>query len=101
MSRVKGTYFIIPIGETSAKQVRSHFGLDVIFAERREQSLKPLDIYETLEDVFSIEARFLELFGPVWNSRPRWVTVGNEFDEKLASSIDGASRISQFKKFSL
>eukprot|EP00924_Labyrinthula_sp_SR-Ha-C_P007546 snap_masked-scaffold_24-processed-gene-5.39-mRNA-1 protein AED:1.00 eAED:1.00 QI:0/-1/0/0/-1/1/1/0/95 len=93
--------FMIPIDETSAKQVRSYFGLDVIFAERREQARKPLDIHETLEDVFSIEARFLEVLGRVWNSRLRWATVGNEFDEKLALSIGGASKISQFKKFSL
>eukprot|EP00924_Labyrinthula_sp_SR-Ha-C_P016352 snap_masked-scaffold_6-processed-gene-0.28-mRNA-1 protein AED:0.57 eAED:0.60 QI:0/0/0/1/1/1/2/0/587 len=101
MSLAKETCFMIPIDETSAKQVRSHFGLDVIFAERREQSRKPLDIHEVLEDVFSMEARFLEVFGRVWNSRPRWATVGNELDEKLALSNHGASRISQFKKFSL
>jgi mRNA (2'-O-methyladenosine-N6-)-methyltransferase len=57
----------------------SHFGVaeDVLFAERRGQSQKPVEIYELIEKLVP-GGRYLEIFGRRNNLRDCWVTIGNE-----------------------
>jgi len=50
---------------------------DIIFSERRGQSQKPEEIYQTIEKLVP-NGFYLEIFGRRNNVRDRWVTVGNE-----------------------
>lgn len=52
---------------------------DVIVAQTRETSRKPDEIYGILERL-SPGARRLEIFGRQHNTRPGWLTLGNQLD---------------------
>lgn len=62
---------------------RFHGGLeaDVLIAEPRETSRKPIEAYEIIERMLNMKhepRRCLEVFGREHNRRPGWLTVGNE-----------------------
>lgn len=50
---------------------------DIIFSERRGQSQKPGEIYETVEKLVP-NGKYCEIFGRKNNLRDYWVTIGNE-----------------------
>ena len=52
---------------------------DVLISEVRETSHKPDEIYGVLERL-SPGTRKLELFGRMHNTRPNWITLGNQTD---------------------
>ena len=52
---------------------------DVLISEVRETSHKPDEIYGLLERL-SPGTRKLELFGRMHNTRPNWITLGNQTD---------------------
>jgi len=56
---------------------RSKAGGDVIFSERRGQSQKPTEIYETIERLVP-GGYYLEIFGRRNNTRDGFLTIGNE-----------------------
>ena len=59
------------------KHVNRHIDCDVLVAEVRETSRKPDEIYSLLERL-SPGTRKLEIFGREHNTRPGWVTLGNQ-----------------------
>jgi len=61
----------------SPKHVNRHIDCDVLVAEVRETSRKPDEIYALLERL-SPGTRKLEIFGRDHNTRPGWVTLGNQ-----------------------
>ncbi|KEJ82625.1 MT-A70 family protein [Oxytricha trifallax] len=71
MARNKG-----PFGCLKEKS-KTHTAPNVIFAELREQSRKPDQIYEIIEQLVP-NGRYLELFPRPHNQRPRWTGIGNE-----------------------
>lgn len=54
-----------------------HLDCDVVVAEVRETSRKPDEMYGLLERL-SPGTRKLEVFGREHNTRPGWVTLGNQ-----------------------
>ncbi|KAJ9054969.1 hypothetical protein DSO57_1008857 [Entomophthora muscae] len=58
-------------------QCRRSISSDVIYAERRGQSQKPIQLYELIEELVP-EGKYLEIFGRKNNLRDYWVTIGNE-----------------------
>ncbi|PJF20092.1 hypothetical protein PSACC_00093 [Paramicrosporidium saccamoebae] len=50
---------------------------DVIYTERREQSKKPKELYDMIEQLVPNGA-YLEIFGRRHNLRNKWTTIGNE-----------------------
>jgi len=67
------------IGLKGDPPVNHNVDCDVIVSEVRETSRKPDEIYGLLERL-APKARKLELFGRQHNTRPGWVTVGNQLD---------------------
>jgi mRNA (2'-O-methyladenosine-N6-)-methyltransferase len=61
----------------SPKHVNAHIDCDVLVAEVRETSRKPDEMYALLERL-SPGTRKLEIFGREHNTRPGWVTLGNQ-----------------------
>jgi mRNA (2'-O-methyladenosine-N6-)-methyltransferase len=59
------------------KHVNAHIDCDVLVAEVRETSRKPDEMYALLERL-SPGTRKLEIFGREHNTRPGWVTLGNQ-----------------------
>jgi mRNA m6A methyltransferase catalytic subunit len=59
------------------KHVNRHIDCDVLVAEVRETSRKPDEMYALLERL-SPGTRKLEIFGREHNTRPGWVTLGNQ-----------------------
>lgn len=69
---VKGT-----AGAAGALQLNRRLDTDVLVAEVRETSRKPDEMYSLLERL-SPGTRKLEVFGREHNTRPGWVTLGNQ-----------------------
>ena len=61
----------------AARCVNRHLDCDVLVAEVRETSRKPDEMYALLERL-SPGTRKLEIFGREHNTRPGWVTLGNQ-----------------------
>jgi mRNA (2'-O-methyladenosine-N6-)-methyltransferase len=67
------------IGVKGTPPVNRNVDCDVIVAEVRETSRKPDEIYGILERL-APGARKLEIFGRKHNTRPGWVTLGNQLE---------------------
>ncbi|CAK9435467.1 uncharacterized protein LODBEIA_P01940 [Lodderomyces beijingensis] len=51
---------------------------DVVVSNTRETSRKPDEFYEIIERMVGKHARKLEIFGRTHNTRPGWLTIGNQ-----------------------
>ncbi|KAK6201103.1 MT-A70-domain-containing protein [Scheffersomyces amazonensis] len=51
---------------------------DVVVSSTRETSRKPDEIYDIVERMVGIHSRKLEIFGRDHNTRPGWLTIGNQ-----------------------
>jgi mRNA (2'-O-methyladenosine-N6-)-methyltransferase len=65
------------VGVKGRPALNRHIDCDVLVAEVRETSRKPDEIYALLERL-SPGTRKLEIFGREHNTRPGWVTLGNQ-----------------------
>lgn len=52
--------------------------LDFVISGTRETSRKPDEIYDIVERLVGVHSRKLELFGRTHNTRPGWLTIGNQ-----------------------
>lgn len=55
----------------------SHFTNDILFAEVKKQSEKPVELYHIIEKAFP-NTRKIEIFGRNHNIRKGWLTLGNQ-----------------------
>lgn len=67
------------IGVKGNPPLNRNLDCDVIVAEVRETSRKPDEVYGILERLIP-GARKLEIFGRQHNTRPGWLTLGNQLD---------------------
>lgn len=51
---------------------------DVVVSSTRETSRKPDEFYDIIERLVGTHARKLEIFGRTHNTRPGWLTIGNQ-----------------------
>ncbi|CAD1808936.1 MT-A70 family protein [Candida parapsilosis] len=51
---------------------------DVVVSTTRETSRKPDEFYDIIERLVGAHARKLEIFGRTHNTRPGWLTIGNQ-----------------------
>ncbi|KAI5954137.1 IME4 [Candida margitis] len=51
---------------------------DVVVSNTRETSRKPDEFYDIIERLVGTHARKLEIFGRTHNTRPGWLTIGNQ-----------------------
>ncbi|KAI5950024.1 IME4 [Candida theae] len=51
---------------------------DVVVSSTRETSRKPDEFYDIIERLVGPHARKLEIFGRAHNTRPGWLTIGNQ-----------------------
>ncbi|KAG5417285.1 IME4 [Candida metapsilosis] len=51
---------------------------DVVVSSTRETSRKPDEFYDIIERLVGPHARKLEIFGRTHNTRPGWLTIGNQ-----------------------
>lgn len=56
----------------------SKVDLDIVVSNTRETSRKPDEIYDIVERMVGKHARKLEMFGRDHNTRPGWLTIGNQ-----------------------
>lgn len=56
----------------------SKVDLDIVVSNTRETSRKPDEIYDIVERMVGKHARKLEVFGRDHNTRPGWLTIGNQ-----------------------
>ena len=67
---------------------------DVIVAEVRETSRKPEEIYSLIERIApGRDKRRLELFGRKHNTRPGWLTLGNQLGDTRIYEQDVVDRL--------
>jgi mRNA (2'-O-methyladenosine-N6-)-methyltransferase len=67
------------VGVKGKPDLNHNIDCDVIVSEVRETSRKPDEIYNMLERL-SPGTRKLEIFGRPHNTRPGWITLGNQND---------------------
>ncbi|KAI3405779.2 IME4 [Candida oxycetoniae] len=58
--------------------LNSKIDTDVVVSNTRETSHKPDEFYEIIERMVGKHARKLEIFGRQHNTRPGWLTIGNQ-----------------------
>jgi N6-adenosine-specific RNA methylase IME4 len=85
----QGFYFlhsteVCLIGVKSGVDFIKRVSDDVIFAEVREKSRKPDELYEIVEQMMP-GARKIELFARNWNVRPGWLSLGNQIGPQFSS----------------
>jgi len=67
------------VGVKGNPAANKHIHCDVIVSEVRETSRKPDEVYSIIEQL-SPDSRKLELFGRRHNTRPGWLTIGNQLE---------------------
>ncbi|KAG7553589.1 hypothetical protein FFLO_03021 [Filobasidium floriforme] len=67
----------IPWGDPALAHLRRGIDGDVVVSEVRETSRKPDEVYGLLERMVP-SGRKLEIFGRTHNTRPKWLTIGNQ-----------------------
>lgn len=75
------------VGVKGKPMLNNNIDCDVIVAEVRETSRKPDEVYGVLERLMP-GTRKLEIFGRKHNTRPGWITVGNQLGETRLSEPD-------------
>jgi mRNA (2'-O-methyladenosine-N6-)-methyltransferase len=68
------------VGIKGSPNINRNVDCDVIVAPIRETSRKPDEIYGIIERMCP-ESKRVELFGRVHNTRPGWLTLGNQLPE--------------------
>ncbi|GME73493.1 unnamed protein product [Ambrosiozyma monospora] len=53
----------------------------ILISSTRETSRKPDEIYGMIERLVGPRARKLEFFGRQHNTRPGWITIGNQLEK--------------------
>ncbi|WRT68331.1 uncharacterized protein IL334_005307 [Kwoniella shivajii] len=76
------------------RQLRKGVDTDVVVAEVRETSRKPDEVYGVIERL-APHGRKLELFGRKHNTRPGWLTLGNQLGDSQIAEEDLHDRLSQ------
>ena len=71
-----------------AKWVNRHIDVDLIVSGTRETSRKPDELYGMVERLVGRHARKLEMFGKDHNTRPGWVTIGNQLTGTVIYELD-------------
>ncbi|WVQ81921.1 hypothetical protein IAT38_004048 [Cryptococcus sp. DSM 104549] len=78
--------------EPSLRELRKCVDSDVVVAEARETSRKPDEVYGAIERL-APEGRKLELFGRKHNTRPGWLTLGNQLGDSQIAEPDLFERL--------
>ncbi|KEJ82996.1 MT-A70 family protein [Oxytricha trifallax] len=93
MARNKGSFGCL------REKSKTHTAPNVIFAELREQSRKPHQIYEIIEQLVP-NGRYLEIFPRPHNQRPKWTGIGNEsiLWKKIRTKLRKQQRDKQFQE---
>ncbi|WWC71647.1 uncharacterized protein I206_105605 [Kwoniella pini CBS 10737] len=78
----------------SLRQLRKEVDTDVVVAEVRETSRKPDEVYGVIERL-APHGRKLEMFGRKHNTRPGWLTLGNQLGDSQIAEEDLHNRLSQ------
>ncbi|WVQ68236.1 uncharacterized protein L199_006443 [Kwoniella botswanensis] len=76
------------------RQLRKGVDTDVVVAEVRETSRKPDEVYGVIERL-APHGRKLELFGRKHNTRPGWLTLGNQLGDSQIAEEDLHDRLAQ------
>nr|XP_018261410.1 mRNA methyltransferase [Kwoniella dejecticola CBS 10117]OBR83568.1 mRNA methyltransferase [Kwoniella dejecticola CBS 10117] len=76
------------------RQLRKGVDTDVVVAEVRETSRKPDEVYGVIERL-APHGRKLEMFGRKHNTRPGWLTLGNQLGDSQVAEEDLHERLSQ------
>ena len=78
------------------KWVNRHIDVDLIVSGTRETSRKPDELYEIVERLVGRHARKLEIFGKDHNTRPGWVTIGNQLTGTVIYELDVKRRYNKW-----
>ncbi|WVO17773.1 hypothetical protein L204_105471 [Cryptococcus depauperatus] len=78
--------------EPSLQGLRKCVDADVVVAEVRETSRKPEEVYGVIERL-APSGRKLELFGRKHNTRPGWLTLGNQLGDSQIAEPDLHTRL--------
>lgn len=78
--------------EPALRHLRKCVDTDVVVAEVRETSRKPEEVYGVIERL-APKGRKLELFGRKHNTRPGWVTLGNQLGDSQIAEPDLYDRL--------
>ncbi|WWD19012.1 hypothetical protein CI109_103469 [Kwoniella shandongensis] len=76
------------------RDLRKGVDTDVVVAEVRETSRKPDEVYGVIERL-APKGRKLELFGRKHNTRPGWLTLGNQLGDSQIAESDLHDRLAQ------
>lgn len=58
--------------------INKQIDIDVVVSPTRETSRKPDEFYDIVERLVGKHSRKLEIFGRDHNTRPGWLTIGNQ-----------------------
>ncbi|OCF37864.1 mRNA methyltransferase [Kwoniella heveanensis BCC8398] len=76
------------------RRLRKGIDTDVVVAEVRETSRKPDEVYGVIERL-APHGRKLEMFGRKHNTRPGWLTLGNQLGDSQVAESDLHDRLAQ------
>ncbi|KAK6461732.1 MT-A70-domain-containing protein [Scheffersomyces coipomensis] len=71
---------------------------DVVVSSTRETSRKPDEIYDVVERMVGVHSRKLEIFGRDHNTRPGWLTIGNQLQGTNIEEDEVKSRFETYLK---
>ncbi|KAK6457703.1 MT-A70-domain-containing protein [Scheffersomyces xylosifermentans] len=69
---------------------------DVVVSATRATSRKPDEIYDIVERLVGVHSRKLEIFGRDHNTRPGWLTIGNQLQGTLIQETEVKQRYTEY-----
>ncbi|KAG2733436.1 hypothetical protein G9P44_002961 [Scheffersomyces stipitis] len=69
---------------------------DIVVSATRATSRKPDEIYDIVERLVGVHSRKLEIFGRDHNTRPGWLTIGNQLQGSFIYETEVKTRYQQY-----